>query len=431
MRRKIHYRLASAIGAVICIAVAIAVSYGSLRVPHFRIHPNAPPGDVAGVAAGENEFAMNLYGQMAKRPGNLFFSPYSISSALAMTYAGAHGRTAAQMAHVLHISLPNDRLHAAFGTLLDNLNAGGSAGFFKTAYELNVANGLWCQKGYSYNPTFLQLLERDYGVDLQLADFISGAEQARSDINQWVSRETNDKIEDLLPPGVLNPTPQTVTRLVLVNAIYFKGNWDEQFEKTRTSRQPFHLDSLRDINTEMMGRTGNLPAMQDADLQAVEMSYIGNDLSVVVLLPKTVDGLSNLEAKFDATRLQAWLGKLREQRVDVTFPKFKMDSQFDLADVLASMGMPDAFSRWTANFSGITTDETIFISHVIHKAYVDVNEEGTEAAAATGVGMTMCCCISSPVTSMVFRADHPFIFLLRQKSSGAILFMGRVTAPKR
>lgn len=387
---------------------------------HYRpTHAVASAPDVASVADSGNEFALDLYGRLAQKPGNLFFSPYSIRSALAMTYAGARGQTAAQMSQVLRFTLPGERLHDAFATLSDELNDGGTVGF-RRVYALDVANALWGQQGYHYNPDFLDLLHNDYGADLHQSDFLTAAPAACQEINQWVAQKTQNKITDLVSPDAIGRD----TRLILVNAIYFKGDWEVQFKKDRTEDQPFHLDAQHDTTAPLMYRDGHVMVMENDDLQAIEMPYVGEGLSMVVLLPRTVDGLDAMEEKLNATNLNSWLGQLSDDEVDIYLPKFQMTSKFDLVRVLGSMGMPIAFSR-QADFSGIATQERLYISKVVHKAFVDVNEEGTEAAAATEVWLHPCCVIA-PRT---FRADHPFVFLIREKSTGAILFMGRVTNP--
>jgi serpin B len=391
------------------------------------VYPNAPAADVAAVAVDNNTFATDLYAHLAAGSQNLLFSPYSISSALAMTYAGARGQTATQMAHSLHFSLPDDRLHAAFGALSGQL-MDEAYGDGKTFYKLSVADAIWTQQGLNYNPDFLKLLRNDYAAELHQSDFRSAHEQARADINQWVAQETVDKIPNLLPKGAVDAG----TRMVLVNAIYFKGNWLTQFDKSQTSDQPFHLDTQKDVSAPLMFEKIRCPAMENDEFQIVELPYDGDKLSMVIVLPRRVDGLAALEQKLTAEELDHWTNQLANRPVNVHLPKFKLACQFQLADVLKSMGIVDAFDRGSANFSGMTTDDRLHIGTVIHEAVMDVNEEGTEAAAATAVGMQATAVIVSrpPPPPMEFRADHPFIFFIRQQSSGAILFAGRVENPK-
>lgn len=377
------------------------------------------------VVQGNNEFALELYARLRAEEGNLFLSPYSISTALAMTYAGARGRTEAQMAKVLHFPtasgeavLDPAQFHSAFGAIIKDLNQRAE----KADFQLSVANALWGQKGYAFLAEFLELVEARYEGKLTEVDFVKATEQARTAINAWVEEKTNNKIKELLQPGVLDQ----MTRLVLTNAIYFKGNWAKQFDEERTSQAPFTLASGEKVDVPMMNQTGDFPYMEAEDFQALEMPYVDDELSMIVLLPQKTDGLGELEKRLTAEALGKWLAKLRKREVVVSLPKFEMTRQFSLASVLKSMGMTDAFSRG-ADFSGMSGTRELFISAVIHKAYVDVNEEGTEAAAATAVTVKLTSVL--PDRRVVFRADHPFLFLIRDNKSGSILFIGRVMNP--
>lgn len=377
------------------------------------------------VVQGNNEFALKLYAGLRAQEGNLFLSPYSISTALAMTYAGARGRTEAQMAEVLHFptargEAPLDpaQFHLAFGAIINDLNQRAE----KADFQLSVANALWGQKGYAFLAEFLELVEARYEGKLTEVDFVRATEQARTTINGWVEEKTNDKIKELIQPGVLDQ----MTRLVLTNAIYFKGNWAKQFEEDRTSEAPFTLAGGEKVDAAMMNQSGDFPYMEAEDFQALELPYVNDELSMIVLLPKKTDGLAEFEKRLTAEDLGKWLAKLRKREVVVSLPKFEMTRQFSLASVLKSMGMTDAFSRG-ADFSGMSGSRDLFISAVIHKAYVDVNEEGTEAAAATAVTVKLTSVL--PDRRVVFRADHPFLFLIRDNKSGSILFIGRVMNP--
>ena len=388
---------------------------------------NEEPDKQGMVVQGNNKFALELYTKLQSQDGNIFFSPYSISTALAMTYAGARGRTATQMADVLCFPVGTkpagpdpQQFAAAFGELVKDLNTRGEGG----AYELSVANALWGQKGDGFLTKFLELVEEHYGGRLNEVDFVGATETARQTINAWVEKKTNDKIKNLIAKGVLD----SMTRLVLTNAIYFKGNWARQFKEDRTKDAPFTLSDGQKVDAAMMNQTAKFGYMETDTLQGLELPYVDNDLSMIVLLPKELDGLSELEKSLTLENLSEWQSKLRKIEVVVSIPKFKLTSQFSLASVLKAMGMRNAFSR-SANFSGMNGKRNLAISAVIHRAYVDVNEEGTEAAAATAVAMRL--------TSMgpdsrppVFRADHPFLFLIRDNQSGGILFIGRVMNPK-
>lgn len=386
------------------------------------------------VAEGNNRFALQLYQKLQDDKGNLFCSPYSISTALAMTYAGARGATQEQMAQVLcfptareilerlksdQSPMTQEQLAQVFGKTIKDLNARGSG----DKYELRVANALWGQKDYKFLPAFVGLVEKQYGGTLRNVDFVAAAEQARQTINAWVAKQTNDKIKELISPGTLD----AMTRLVLTNAIYFKGNWASQFKKDQTQDQPFTLLDATKVQVPMMNQETRFGYTETDTLQSLEMPYKGEELSMVILLPKKMDGIKGLERELTAESLSKWLGALRRRQVIVSVPKFKMTSKFSLARVLQSMGMTDAFTD-KADFSGMTDNRDLFISAVIHQAYVDVNEEGTEAAAATGTVMRATS--FGPGETPVFRADHPFLFLIRDKTTGSILFLGRVMNPQ-
>jgi serpin B len=374
------------------------------------------------VAKANNAFALDLYGKLAAgEQGNLFFSPNSIETALTMTYAGARGKTAAEMAAVLHLPPGSDAIHKDFGAFLGQLN--GETGQPR-GYELSVANALWGQTGFDFLPAFVNVLKTDYGAGLDEVDYKQNAEGARQAINGWVSKETHDKITNLIGPGVLNAT----TRLVLTNAIYFKGIWAVPFNKNGTHDEPFHISANEDSKVPMMHRTGEYGCMEAADFQALELPYSGRRLSMIILLPRRIDGLPQLETQLSTSNLSDWFGKFIEKQVAVALPKFRMTEKFELSPTLGSLGMQDAFNPVTADFSGMTGTKDLFISNVIHKAFVAVDEEGTEAAAATGVVMAARAMMPSAPT--VFRADHPFLFLIKDDQSGAILFLGRLATPE-
>ena len=402
----------------------IAVAFTAARSQQAAItYPTVPSKDLAAAAADNNAFAIDLYGHLTGRSGNLLFSPYSINSALAMAYAGARGQTATQMAQAMHFSLQGEQLHAAIGALSGQLMTEASDGG-KTLYQLSVADAVWTQQGLPYNPDFLRVLQKDYASELRQSDFVHSYQQARTDINRWVAQNTADKIPNLLPDGSVDST----TRMILVNAIYFKGDWATPFKTERTSDQPFHTDGQNSISTPLMFGNVFCLASETADLQIVELPYNGDKLSMVILLPRSVDGMGTLEKQLTSEHIDQWISQLVDQSVNVHLPKFKLTCSFELADTLKSMGMRDAFSYPIADFTGMTTADRFRISAVVHQALIDVNEEGTEAAAATGVTMMAGAVMRQRL--MDFRADHPFIFLIRQQSTGAILFAGRLMNPK-
>jgi len=381
---------------------------------------NLAGSDLATLVADNNQFAFDLYARLAQEKGNVFLSPSSISTALAMTYAGARGRTADEMAKTLHFALEPARLHPAFAALLHEWQAEGK----KRGYQLSIANALWGQKGFGFLPDFLNLTRKDYGAGLVEVDFLHDAELARKTINEWVEQQTHHKITDLFPPRTLDRN----TRLALTNAIYFKGDWAAPFRKGLTHEQEFHLTAQDKLKVPMMHRTAHYNYADGGTFQGLELPYQGDDLSMLVLLPKKVDGLADLEKLLSARRLKDWLGKLRSQEVVVSLPRFKMTQAYRLNDVLAAMGMASAFDMDRADFTAMNgTGPRLFLSVVIHKAFVDVNEQGTEAAGATGAGIALA---SAPVKQQIFQADHPFLFLIRDNRSGSILFLGRVSNPQ-
>ena len=385
------------------------------------------------IAMSSNRFAWDLYAKLAEKKGNLFFSPSSVHTALAMTCAGADGNTLTEMAETLRlprevkptgadgqatkpVDVPwsQERVHKAYGGLLAQLKPGWRAG-----YELHVANALWGQKGYPWQKEFLATTRENYGAGLREVDFVRQTEAARRTINRWIEEQTRGKIKNLLAGGTLTP----LTRLVLTNAIYFKGDWASKFKKEYTQDSPFKLSAGKSVKAPMMNQTGKFGYAETKDLQVLRMPYVGKDLSMVIFLPKKLDGLADVEKLLRKTGPDALLESLERQELDVFLPKFKMTSMFDLSKALPAMGMKDAFTE-KADFSRMDGRRGMFISAVVHKAFVDVNEEGTEAAAATGV---MIAWGSAP---HVFRADHPFLFIIRHDKTGVVLFMGRVVNPK-
>jgi len=383
--------------------------------------PDPHAAEKAAIARSVNTFAWDLYGRVRGEKGNLFFSPYSISSALAMTYAGARGPTADQMAEALQ--LPADwragpeRIHAAFGHLSADLNAQGKT------YELTVANRLWGQKGYGFLAGFLGLVGEHYGAGLAELDFARDTEGSRKTINTWVEKETKDRIKDLIPRGGVQP----LTRLVLTNAIYFKGTWQTPFTKDRTRDADFFAPGGK-VTVPMMGQTKHFRYAEADGCQTVELPYKGGELAMVVLLPKEREGLAAVEKSRSADVLAQRLAALKHENVALALPRFTMTWGALLADHLKAMGMPLAFDMAKADFTAMNGGkEPLGISEVIHKAFVDVNEEGTEAAAATAIDVWPTEDVAPPPE---FRADHPFLFLIRDLRSGAILFMGRVVDPK-
>jgi serpin B len=384
--------------------------------------PNVNQADLADLANGNSAFAFDLYEALREENGNLFYSPYSISLALAMTYAGARGETEGQMAETLHFILSQDRLHPAFNALdLELARRGeGAKGKDSEGFRLNIVNAIWGQDGYKFLPEFLDLLAENYGAGLRLLDFAKAPEESRVTINDWVSDQTEGRIKDLIPQGLID----TLTRLVLTNAIYFNAAWSKPFEERLTDDGTFHLLDGGEVTVPMMRQTASFGYAEGEGYQAVELPYDGRELSMVILPPEA-GGFEAFEGSMTAERVDAILKGLTYGEVALTMPKFEIESDFSLAQVLAAMGMPDAFSR-AADFSGMDGTLKLFIRDVVHKAFVSVDEAGTEAAAATAVIIAEKAMPALPVEVTV---DRPFVFLIRDIETGTILFVGRVVNP--
>ena len=376
--------------------------------------------DTRAAVGGNNQFALDLYRQLSARGGNLFLSPFSISTALAMTYGGAEGRTAEEMAGVLRFPFGRERLHPAFAALMKEVRTGESQD-----YQLNVANGLWAQRDYAFKEEFKTVVKTNYGAELRELDFAVAAEEARRLINAWVEKQTQGKIVDVIGPGGIT----ALTRLVLANAIYFRGRWADPFREQATEDAPFRGTPKQEVTVPMMRQQNEFQYLETGSFQALRLVYKGGNLSMIVFLPRKVDGLPEFEKSLTTDKLARWLTQLDWREVKVFLPRFRMTSAFTLNEVLSAMGMQQAFDAKAADFSGMTGGRDLFISLVIHKAFVDVDEKGTEAAAATAL-LAPTAAAPSPSPPAVFRADHPFLFLIHDQRSGSILFIGRMTNPK-
>jgi len=375
-------------------------------------------------ADDNNDFALAMYGQLRQSPGNLFFSPFSIRTALAMTQAGAKGATAAQMSDALRIST-SDTAHIAFGEAITRLNAAGGK------YEMAVANSLWAQEGAPPQSGFLDLVTRHYGGILNLVDFRRNAEAARVTINRWVEDQTRRKIREVIPSGGLN----ALARLVVVNAVYFKGTWLWQFRRAATREEPFHVESGGTVQTPLMHQQEEVRYLKGAGYQAVDLLYLGGDLSMLVILPDRADGLRDLQKALSAQMLRDCVARMSVRTINLFLPRFKFTwGTVDIHNQLTALGMALAFKPFQADFSGIngqepSSEDALFIANIFHKAFVEVNEEGTEAAAATAVGIKLGASSGRPAPVPLFRADHPFLFAIRDQKSGAVLFLGHIADP--
>ena len=387
-----------------------------------RVSPAVSQADLAALVDGNNAFALDLYQALKGTEGNLFYSPYSISLALAMTYAGAHDTTEKQMATTLHYTLPQDRLHPAFNGLDQELSGRGQGAKGKDGkgFRLNIVNAIWGQKGYPFLAQYLDLLAEDYGTGLRTLDFRTAPDDSRITINKWVEDQTEQRIKDLIPPGAIDP----LTRLVLTNAIYFNAAWANNFEKNATQPADFHLADGSVIKAPMMHQTEHLGYAEGSGFQAVTLPYDGRELEMVVLVPEE-GKFAEFEKSLNEGKMASIINGITPKQVALSLPSFKYESEFSLGKVLADMGMPIAFSS-QADFSGMTGNRELSISEVVHKAFVSVDESGTEAAAATAVIMRA---TAMPVMPLEVTVDHPFIFLIRDIKTGSVIFVGRVMNP--
>ncbi|MFX0133570.1 MAG: serpin family protein [Candidatus Hodarchaeota archaeon] len=380
--------------------------------------------DQAKLITSNNEFALKCYNILKSEDKNLFFSPFSISICLAMLYAGARGATADQMGSTLHFK-DQEGLDLSFEWIIKTLNDPSRSQNFK----LSIANALWMQEGYNIFPEYLKIVQNSYFGGLFGLDFKSDPEAARSTINNWVAERTEKKIKDLIKPEMVT----TLTRLILTNAIYFFSNWEKQFKQWSTSPAFFTMIDGQKVKIPLMNQKEVFIYIEMPDYQALELPYLGNDLSMVIFLPKKIDGIAEMEESMTLESLTSWINPKWYQEVVVSIPKFKFIFEFKLTEILKEMGMIDAFDLDKADFTGITPKNpnpvlNLYISDVIHKTFIDVNEEGTEAAAATAALATLGAAPSEPAP--IFKADHPFLFLIRDVKTNSILFLGRIMDPR-
>ncbi|XP_059328487.1 serpin B6-like [Ammospiza nelsoni] len=375
------------------------------------------------LCAANSTFAVDLLRRLCEKNSgqNVFFSPFSISSALSMVLLGSRGSTEAQICKVLCLKNAQDA-HSGYQSLLSEINDPN------TKYILRTANRLYGEKTFEFLPSFMESSQKSYHAGLEQMDFLHAWEDSRKQINGWVEERTEGKIQNLLAEGTLD----SLTRLVLVNAIYFKSNWKEQFNKESTREWPFHINKNETKPVQMMFKEANCNMTYIGDLQTkiLELPYVGNELSMIILLPDAIQdgstGLERLERELTLEKLMGWISPemMNSTEVKVYLPRFKLEEDYDLKPILRSMGMPDAFESGTADFSGISPGNELVLSEVVHKSFVEVNEEGTEAAAVTGLVMNFCA-----MRIPEFTADHPFLFFIRHKKTCSILFCGRFCCP--
>ena len=375
---------------------------------------------VATVAVrGNNAFALDLYGKLAQKApatGNVFFSPYSISSNLGLAYSGSQGATTHQLARAMQLNVSPQALPASWAALRQSLDKRTKT---DGGYQLTTANAVWGQQGLGFRPEFVELVKNGFAAEVRELNFKADPEKARTAINTWVSEETRGKFPQLLSPGAVNAG----TEVVLTNAVYCKAAWQRPFPKKATEEAPFFVKPEQTVKVPLMKLTGAFSHYKGKDFQLLELPYLGGELSMIVLLPDRKNGLPQLEQSLTFANLNDWLSRLKKQDVQVLLPRFKINYDTELREVLSALGMGVAFSL-EADFTGMTGKKNFHLSAVMHKAYVSVNEEGTEAAAATASFVERS--IELPAA---FRADHPFVFLLRDTRNGCILFMGRLVNP--
>jgi len=389
------------------------------------LNPAVEPSELDQLVADNNDFAWAFFDQARSQDGNLFFSPYSISVALAMTYAGAREQTASQMAETMHYGLPQDTLHPAFNALDLALQGSGEDYGEMQPFELNIANAIWGQIGHPFLPAFLDTLAMNYGAGLRLTDFQNALEASRQEINQWVEDQTKGRIKDLIPEGSLTDA----TRLVLTNAIYFKADWMMPFSADLTMEKPFNLLDGSQVNVDMMAQSEehSYPYAAGDGYQAIELPYIGNQVSMLLIVPDQ-GNYEAIEEQLDAAMIEDINTQLLERLVDLSMPKFSFTWKLNLKEALEVMGMRDAFQTELADFSGMDGEKDLHIQNIFHKAFVAVDEKGTEAAAATAVDMSLEAMMEPGVE---FWVDRPFIFLIRHRETGAVLFAGRMLDPSQ
>lgn len=396
--------------------------------PEDTATPVPPPTDEeqARLARSSNAFAADLWKQVRGTQGNLAVSPASITLALAMTWGGARGRTADEMRQVLHFEGTADEVMASAGQLLQAWNTSSGAAL------LRVANRLFGAQRYTFEKPYLEKTQAAFGAPLEPVDFDDDVEATRKAINAWVARQTEDRIQGLLPEQSLKPR---LTRLVLVNAIYFKASWARPFSENHTSPEPFFVTPSVKKDVPLMRRTGDYGYAEQDGVKVLEIPYQEKTLAMVFVLPDAVDGLEAVERQLTSAQLDDWITALHRESVNVVLPRFEVSpaASLELGEALSGMGMARAFSPEEADFTGLANppnpSERLHISQVFHKAFVKLDEKGTEAAAATAVVMATRSAMMPPLESKDFRADHPFLFFLRDTASGMILFMGRVSDP--
>jgi len=409
-------------GLLAAVTALVFLPLASAAAEHRIAERVASDSDKAAVVKGDNSFAFDLYGKLRAQKGTIFFSPLSVSSALAMAQAGAGGETAAEMARVLHTALPADRMQLARTAFTNELQFNAK----NDGATVLAANGLWMQKGAEFKPAFLKFAQ-GYGAKAEALDFKHDPEGARQHINDWVMQQTNGKIRDLVNAKMVNEDPL----LMLTDAIYFNAGWMFPFDASLTAPRSFHVTKDKAVNVQMMHQDRELSYLDGESFQAVNLPYHGG-LAMAVFLPNEVDGMEDFEHALGAPKLGKWLAALAApaspKEVTLDFPKLKIENRFNFAELLSDLGMRRAFSAATADFSGISSTPA-FLSAVAHKSYIAIDEKGTEAAAATVVGMMPTSISERKEEPVMMNVDHPYFFVIWDMRSKAVLFIGRIEDP--
>lgn len=437
MEERQNWKRGSLFAVTVMLVSSVAVQVSLAQEPEGETvrdsNPEVNEEALQSLVDGGNTFAFDTFHQLRQGEGDLFFSPFSISQALGMTFAGARNDTEAQMQTVMHFDLGQE-IHPAMNRLdleLASRAEGGEEWERGERPVLNIANSIWAQQNYELLATFVATLIAQYGIEARRLDFGADPEAARQTINGWVSERTEERIEDLIPEDVLTAD----TRLVLTNAIYFKANWLSVFSEHATRDDTFHLLGGEDVLVPMMNKREHFQHLSNDTVQVVELPYEGRQLSMLVVIPQE-GHFEDVQAGLSPEGLTTWLNSLESGEVELALPKFRVESGFQLAEMLKALGMPIAFDPAAADFSGIATITTpadnLYISAVIHKAFIEIDEQGTEAAAATAVVIARAgsAFVPDPPPPTPIRADRPFFVVIRDNPTGAILFLGRVMDPR-
>jgi len=408
----------------IVLVLGIAICWTKCNRTTTTEQPNEPPKTTINISAeidsamikSNNAFALEIFKELNSATKNVSFSPFSISTAMAMTYAGAREESEKQISKVLHFNKDQQNFHPAYSALLEYIKGLNR----KDSLELHTANALYAQNDYPFSEDYFNLIRTNYGAEAQNLDFKNETEKSRLVINKWVKEQTRDKIEELLKPGILGD----LTRLVLVNAIYFLGKWENAFNPDETMPLSFIINQEQSVNAEFMVREGKVNIYENEDLQVLELPYAGKDMSMIIYLPRTKENRTELISEFSMDKISLWNTKMSNKEMKIYIPKFKISAEFELSEILKNMGMPHPFSL-QADLSGMTGRRDLMIDKVVHQACIEVNEKGTEAAAATAVVIRE----KSAKITPEFRADHPFLFIIKENKYDNILFAGRLNNP--